>query len=87
MDADHLEVPPEEEIVSLCECDSEQELLVIRGLLESAGIECFTPFQLWTSDMTKRDDAFPLLLVRRRDLDAAHEVIDASLQPPPPDEL
>ena len=33
----------DDELVTIAELDSQSELLVIRSLLESAGIDCFSP--------------------------------------------
>lgn len=80
------ELEQTDDIVSLCECDSEQEFIVIRGLLESAGIDSFSDSILWTRSIDKRDPATALALyVRRADLDDAHAVIDAALSQQPTD--
>lgn len=36
-------IPEEDELVTIGEVDSQPEFLVIRSLLESAGIDCYSP--------------------------------------------
>lgn len=72
------------ELVELGECDSEQELVVVRALLESEGIECFGP--ILTSAYFGRlgpQGTAPLKLnVRKEDLAAARAILDAPLENP-----
>jgi hypothetical protein len=62
------------EIVELGECDSEQELLVVRALLESEGIECSGP--VITSGW--RVPGGLRVYVLKEDLAAARGILDAS---------
>jgi hypothetical protein len=62
------------EWVDFAEFDSEQEFIVVRGLLESAGIECFTPKQVWS-----RGTSFPLILqLHPQDVEKAQALIESS---------
>ena len=74
-----MEYDGESELVMLGECDSEQELMVVRGLLESEGIECFSPKLEWTSHIDK-SGSFPLQ-VRQQDLAKARALLDATIEP------
>jgi Putative prokaryotic signal transducing protein len=76
---------PNEKLVKVFDTEQESEALVVRGLLESAGLE---------SDLKSLDavqDAFPgvggnILLVREEDADEAKRVIEAYRQLPPLDD-
>ena len=66
--------------VELGECDSPQELMVVRGLLESEGIECICP----TLDRYahKGDyQGFPLQ-VHQADLEKARALLEATPEVP-----
>ncbi len=62
--------------VELGECDSLQELMVVRGLLESEGIECFCP----TVDRHAHKGGYPgfPLHVQQADLAKARALLDAT---------
>ena len=64
------------ELVMLGECDSVQELMVVRGLLESEGIECFRS-ELGTIEDFKRLGDGLTLFVRRDELAKAHAILEA----------
>lgn len=76
---------PNEKLVKVFDTEQESEALVVRGLLESAGLE---------SDLKSLDavqDAFPgvggsILLVREEDAAEAKRVIEAYRQLPPLDD-
>jgi Putative prokaryotic signal transducing protein len=76
---------PNEKLVKIFDTEQESEALVVRGLLESAGLE---------SDLKSLDavqDAFPgvggnILLVREEDAAEAKRVIEAYRQLPPLDD-
>lgn len=76
---------PNEKLVSVFDSEMESEALVVKGLLESAGIDC---------DLTSAalvQDAFPglggmLILVREEDADAARNLIEEQRQPVPVDD-
>jgi hypothetical protein len=76
---------PNEKLVKIFDTEQETEAIVVRGLLESAGIE---------SDLKSIDavqDAFPgvggsVLLVREEDAPEAEKIIDAYRKLPPLDE-
>jgi len=65
---------PDEKLVKVFDCEDESEALVVKGLLESAGID---------SDLTSASlvqDTFPglggmIILVREEDAEAARNVI------------
>jgi hypothetical protein len=65
---------PNEKLVSVFESEMDSEALVVKGLLESAGIDA----DLTSADLVQ--DAFPglggmLILVREEDADAARSLI------------
>jgi len=69
---------PNEKLVKVFDSELESEALVVKGLLESAGID---------SDLTSASmvqDAFPMggmiILVRQEDADAARKVIEEQRQ-------
>jgi Putative prokaryotic signal transducing protein len=70
------EVPnPNEELVKVFDSEQESEVMVVRGLLESAGIECAT------SNLDAPQDILPgvggvILLVRREDAEQALRLIE-----------
>ena len=76
---------PNEKLVKVFDSEDEPEALVVKGLLDSAGIE---------SDLTSASlvqDAFPglggmILLVREEDVDAARRVIAEGRQSSPEDD-
>jgi Putative prokaryotic signal transducing protein len=76
---------PNEKLVKIFDTEQENEALVVKGLLESAGID---------SDLKSIDavqDAFPgvggtVLLVREEDAPEAGKIIEAYRQMPPLDE-
>lgn len=76
---------PNEKLVKVFESEQEPEALVVKGLLESAGIE---------SDLTSASlvqDAFPglggmILLVREEDAESARRVIAEGRQSSPDDD-
>jgi hypothetical protein len=76
---------PNEKLVKIFDTEQETEAIVVRGLLESAGIE---------SDLKSIDavqDAFPgvggsVLLVREEDAPEAEKIIDAYRKLPPLDD-
>ena len=76
---------PNEKLVKVFDSEQESEALVVKGLLDSAGID---------SDLTSASlvqDAFPglggmILLVREEDVDEARRVIAEGRQSPADDE-
>ena len=70
----------EPEWVELGECDSEQELLVVRALLESEGIECLSPI-IYEYEGRTAEGGFPLH-VRQADLAKARAILDAPVELP-----
>ena len=76
---------PNEKLVKVFDSEQESEALVVKGLLDSAGID---------SDLTSVDavqDMFPgvggmLILVREEDADRARRMIDEYRQSPDADE-
>ncbi len=69
------------EWVMLGECDSEHELLVVRALLESEGIECFTPI-ISSRYEGRTVEGGILLQVRQSDLAKARAILDAPIELP-----
>ncbi len=69
------EVPdPNEQLVKVFDSDQESEVFVVKGLLESAGIECMT------SNLDAPQDILPgvggvVLLVRAEQADEARRII------------
>lgn len=76
---------PNEKLVRVFDTEQESEAMVVRGLLESAGIDC---------DVTSLDaqqDILPgvggtIILVREEDADEARRVIEEYRQAPDQDE-
>jgi hypothetical protein len=76
---------PNQELVKIFDTEQETEAIVVKGLLESAGIE---------SDLKSLDavqDAFPgvggtILLVREKDALEAEKIIDSYRNSPPLDD-
>lgn len=76
---------PNQELVKIFDTERETEAIVVKGLLESAGIE---------SDLKSLDavqDAFPgvggtILLVREKDALEAEKIIDSYRNSPPLDD-
>ncbi len=76
---------PDEKLVRVFDTEQESEAMVVRGLLESKGIDC---------DITALDapqDILPgvggtVILVREEDADRAREVIEEYRQAPSTDE-
>jgi hypothetical protein len=76
---------PNEKLVKVFDSEQEPEALVVKGLLESAGIDC----DLTSASLVQ--DAFPglggmILLVREADAEAARRVIAAGRQSAPEDD-
>ncbi len=69
-------VDPEEELVKVFESEQEAEALIVRGLLESAGIDAIT------QSIDADQDLFPIggvsVLVRAEQADEARRVIEES---------
>ena len=68
---------PNEKLVRVFDSDQESEVMVVRGLLESAGIDCDV------ANLEAPQDILPgvggiVILVREEDLDEARSVIEAS---------
>ena len=63
--------------VMLGECDSEHELLVVRALLESEGIECFTPILSSRYEGRTAEGGIPLQ-VHQADLEKARALLEAT---------
>src|SRR5947207_8914571 len=74
LDSTQARPDPDEKLVKVFDCEDESEALVVKGLLESAGID---------SDLTSASlvqDTFPglggmIILVREEDAEAARNVI------------
>jgi hypothetical protein len=77
---------PDAEWIDFAEFDSEQEFIVVRGLLESAGIECFTPTPPWAMGITKHNPGPLILQLRPEDFDKARQLLDAQPIEKPSDE-
>jgi hypothetical protein len=64
---------PNEKLVKVFDCEQESEALVVRGLLESAGIECLV------SSLDAEQDLFPIggvvIRVREGQCDEARRLI------------
>ncbi|MGB9073383.1 MAG: DUF2007 domain-containing protein [Terriglobales bacterium] len=76
---------PNEKLVKIFDSGQESEALVVRGLLESAGIEA----DMKSIDATQ--DAFPgvggtVILVREEDADEASKIIESYRQSPTSDD-
>ncbi len=73
--------PPKEELVTIRTFDQHSEYLIARGLLESAGIECFGRDEnaMRISSGTHRGigDSGNALQVRKSDADDALAILDA----------
>jgi len=73
---------PNEKLVKVFDSEDESEAMIVKGLLESAGID---------SDLTSAtmvQDTFPglggmIILVREQDADTARKLIDSNRQPTP----
>jgi hypothetical protein len=70
---------PNEELVKVFDSEQESEVMVVRGLLESAGIECAT------SNLDAPQDVLPgvggvILLVRKEDAESALRLIAENRQ-------
>lgn len=61
------------ELVILTHAASEEELVVLRGLLESAGIECFCP-EFYSRGHRRMAEGIPLR-VKRGDLEDARALL------------
>jgi Putative prokaryotic signal transducing protein len=71
---------PNEKLVKVFDSEMESEALVVKGLIESAGIDC----DLTSASLVQ--DAFPglggmLILVREEDADAARNLIEEQRRP------
>jgi hypothetical protein len=77
-----MDFESDSELVELGECDSEQELLVVRALLESQGIECFCPI-ISSRYYGISNTGGISLKVRRENLEAARVILDAPIENPP----
>ena len=69
---------PNEELVKVFDSDQESEVMVVRGLLESAGIECMT------SNLDAPQDILPgvggvVVLVRAEQAEEARRIIAENL--------
>ena len=76
---------PNEKLVRVFDTDQESEALVVRGLLESAGIECDV------TSLEAQQDILPgvggtIILVREEDAEQAKQVIETYRQTPANDE-
>ena len=72
---------PNKKLVKVFGSEQESEVLVVKGLLDSAGIDC----DLTSASLVQ--DAFPglggaILLVRQEDADAAQKLIEEYSQSP-----
>ncbi len=73
------EVPaPNEKLVRVFDSDLESEVMVVKGLLESAGIDCIT------QNLDAPQDILPgvggvVVLVRDEDADHARQIIEENL--------
>jgi hypothetical protein len=65
------------ELVTLAEFSSEEELMVVRALLEAEGIECFAP----TMYSGRHGERSVPLRVRQHDLVQARAILDAPCEP------
>jgi Putative prokaryotic signal transducing protein len=76
---------PNEKLVKVFDSEQESEVMIVKGLLDAAGID---------SDMTSVDvvqEMFPglggmVILVREEDADTARKLIEESRKAPPDDE-
>lgn len=76
---------PNEKLVKVFDSEQESEVMIVKGLLDAAGIDC---------DMTSVDvvqDTFPglggmVILVRQEDAETARKLIEESRKAPPDDE-
>lgn len=69
---------PHEELVKVFDSDQESEVMVVRGLLESAGVDCMT------SNLEAPQDILPgvggvIVLVRAEQAEAARRIIAENL--------
>jgi hypothetical protein len=76
---------PNEKLVKVFDTEQESEAMVVKGLLESAGIECNL-----TSTATAQD-SFPglggvVLMVREEDVEPARRILAEFKQPASPDD-
>ncbi|HUO60938.1 MAG TPA: hypothetical protein VMU24_09745 [Candidatus Acidoferrales bacterium] len=78
-----MEYQGDSEFVELGECDSEQEFLVVRALLESEGIECLSP-RLWNTALIDKRGYEPFTIgVRQGDLARARKILDTYVEAQP----
>ena len=76
---------PNEKLVKVFDSEQESEVMIVKGLLDAAGID---------NDMTSVDviqDMFPglgglVILVRQEDADTARRLIEESRKPAPPND-
>jgi hypothetical protein len=83
------EPDPSSDFVDFAEFDSEQEFIVVRGLLESAGIETHSPTPTWALNITESGAGSPylsgryiggsplILQLHSQDVDTARALLDA----------
>jgi hypothetical protein len=81
-----MDIQPDSAPVDFAEFDSEQEFLVVRALLESQGIECFSPMLISAMKISKRSEQGLTLQVREEDVDAARAILEAPFQAEASDE-
>jgi hypothetical protein len=70
------------EVVELGECDNEQEMLVVRSLLDAEGVACSGPM-LTTGGVSRYCPGGLKLYVRKEDLEGARAILDAAVEVPP----
>jgi hypothetical protein len=76
---------PNEKLVKVFDSESESEAMIVKGLLESAGIDS----NLTSAELVQ--EAFPglggmIILVREQDADGARKLIEEFRQPPAADD-
>jgi hypothetical protein len=77
-----LRPDPNEKLVKVFDSESESEAMIVKGLLESAGIDS----NLTSAELVQ--EAFPglggmIILVREQDAGGARKLIEEFRQPPP----
>ncbi len=76
---------PNEKLVKVFDAEQESEAMVVKGLLESAGVEAYM------TSLDAPQDTFPgvggtILLVREEQAEEARRIIEESRNAPPSDE-